>query len=63
MPFLTVLLQTPIGDPNQFNNFLIFGFVVSWLIGMSYLLYLNNSQRNIEKDIELLKRLLDDDDQ
>ena len=39
MLFLTILFQTPIGDPNQFNNYLILGYAVTWLIGMIYLLY------------------------
>lgn len=62
MLFLTILFQTPIGDPNQFNNYLILGYAVTWLIGMIYLLYVYNDRRNVEKDIELMQRLLEDDE-
>ena len=62
MLFLTILFQTPIDDPNQFNGFLILGYGVTWLIGMSYLLYIYNDRRNVEKDIELMQRLLEDDE-
>lgn len=63
MLFLTLLFQTPIGDPDQFNSFLIFGYAATCLIGAIYLAYLYNTRRNIEKDIDLLKRLLDEEDE
>lgn len=57
---LIPLLQTPIQDADKFNNFLIFGFVVMWLIGLAYLLYLHNRQRNVSQDLDLLQRVLDE---
>jgi hypothetical protein len=63
MLLLTILLQTPIDDPNEFNSFLILGYVAMWLIGMAYLVYLLNRQRNISQDIRVLRQLLEDDDQ
>ncbi len=63
MLFLTILFQTPIGDPNQFNDFLIMGYAVTWLIGMIYLFYLYNERRNVEKDIELMQRLMEDNEE
>ena len=54
----TLLLQTPIANADQFNGFLLFGYFVMWAIGMLYLGYLYNRQRNLRQDMALLKRLL-----
>lgn len=54
------MFQVTIDDPNQFNNFLIFGYIVLWLIGSVYILFLVNRYRNAKKDIDLLNRLLDE---
>ena len=35
-------------DPNQFNNYLILGYVVMWLVVMVYLAILANRQKNAE---------------
>lgn len=59
MPFLTILLQT---DPDQFNDFLLFGYVVLGIIAVGYIGYLYNQQRNIQRDLELMEQLLDDED-
>ena len=54
------MFQVAIDDPNQFNNYLIFGYIVLWLIGSIYILFLINRYRNAKKDITLLNRLLDE---
>ena len=59
--FLTFFFQTPIADPNQFNGFLLFGYAATLLIAAVYLAYVYNDRRNVEKDIELMKRLLEDE--
>jgi len=56
------LLQTGI-DPNQFNGFLILGYGVMWLIVMVYIVSLYLRQRNLRRDIELMKRILQEDDE
>ncbi len=59
---LTVLAQGPISDPNQFNNYLVLGYFVMWLIAFGYVVSLATRQRNTQKDIELLQQLLQDDE-
>ena len=61
--FLSALLQTGIDDPNKFNNFLVLGYVVMWLIGMVYVVSLATRQRNLQKDIRLMQHLLEDEDE
>ncbi len=59
---LSVLTQGPISDPNQFNNFLALGYFVMWLIAFGYVVSLAARQRNTQKDIEMLRQLLQDDE-
>lgn len=58
LSFLSVLLQGPVGDPMQFNNYLVLGYVVMWLIGTAYVVSLAVRQRNLQKDVDLLQKLL-----
>ncbi|MCB9421097.1 MAG: hypothetical protein H6667_14945 [Ardenticatenaceae bacterium] len=60
---LSILLQTQIGNPMQFNNYLVLGYVVMWLIGTAYVVSLAVRQRNLQKDIDLLQKLLRDDEE
>lgn len=57
------LIQTGIGDPNQFNHFMILGYVVMWIIAMVYILSLANRQRNVKEEVELLRQLLEEDEE
>jgi len=50
-------------DPNQFNGFLLLGYGVMWLIAMIYIASLFLRQRNLRRDIELMKRILQEDDE
>lgn len=60
MIILTILLQTPI-DPDRFNGYLLLGYGVMWLIGFAYMLYLFSRQRNIQEDVRVLTKLLQDE--
>lgn len=59
---LSFLLQGSISDPNQFNNYLVLGYVVMWIIGVVYVASLVTRQRNIQKDVELMRKLLQEDE-
>lgn len=61
--FLSVMLQGQVGDPMQFNNYLVLGYVVMWLIGTGYVISLAVRQRNLQKDIDLLQKLLREDEE
>ena len=51
------------GDPNQFNGFMILGYVVMWIVVMVYLFTLANRQRNVKEEVELLEQLLREDEE
>lgn len=59
----TLLAQPGIGDPNRFNNYLVLGYALMWLIGVVYLVSLANRQRNIQQDIDLMKQILQEDEE
>ena len=50
-------------DPNQFNNYLFLGYAVMWLIIMTYIVSLALRQRNLNRDLDLMEQILQDDDQ
>jgi len=58
-----ILQQVGIGDPNQFNHFMILGYAVMWIIAMVYILSLANRQRNVKEEVELLRQLLEEDEE
>lgn len=58
---LTALLQGAV-DPNLFNGYLILGYIVMWVIGMVYIITLLTRQRNLERDIELMERVLEEEE-
>ena len=49
-------------DPNLTNNYLILGYVVMGLIALVYVISLVSRQRNVQKDIELMRQLLEEDE-
>ncbi|MEM7331555.1 MAG: hypothetical protein AAF490_05660 [Chloroflexota bacterium] len=55
--------QTGISDPNLFNEFLILAYFVMGAIGLIYVASLVIRQRNLEKDIQLMKHLLEDEEE
>ena len=60
---LAILLQSDIGDPNRFNNFLILGYSVMWFIAMIYVASLIVRQRNVQQDLQLMHRILQEDEE
>jgi heme exporter protein C len=54
------MLQTPIANPNGFNEYLIGGYTVMSLLCLFYMVYLYVRQRNLQNDIALLQRLMQD---
>lgn len=61
MIWLTVVLQTPIDDPNRLNGYLLLGFIVMGVIALIYLFYLQIQSRNTRQELELLSQLLDEE--
>ena len=59
---LTILGQIST-DPNQFNNYLVLGYVVMLLIGLVYVVSLAARQRNLQQDIRLLQQILQEDEE
>lgn len=61
---LTLLpfIQTGINNPNQFNDFLILAYFIMGLVGIIYVASLILRQRNLEKDIQLMQQLLEDEE-
>ncbi len=59
---LTAALQTGM-NANQFNGYLILAYVVMWLIVTVYIVSLALRQRNIEQDIELMEKILQEDEE
>lgn len=58
-----LFMQAGIDDPNTFNHFMILGYVVMWIIAMVYILSLANRQRNVKEEVELLRQLLEEDEE
>jgi CcmD family protein len=60
--YLSILVQGPISDPNQFNPYLLLGYAAMWIVALVYLLNLANRQRNLRQEIRLMRRLLKEDE-
>lgn len=60
--FLNVMLQSSVDDPNRFNGYLVLAYGAIWLIGIAYVVSLANRQRNMEQDLQLMQRLLEDEE-
>lgn len=58
-----ILLQAGVTDPNQFNNFLILGYSVMWFIAMIYVASLIIRQRNVQQDLQLMQKILQEDEE
>lgn len=56
------LAQT-VSDPNRFNNYLILGYAVMWLIGTGYVVSLVARQKNLQADIKLMQEILQEDEE
>ncbi len=63
-PYLMeIWVQVSQFDPNKFNNFMILGYLVMWIIVMVYIGSLANRQRNIREEVKLLRQLLEEDEE
>ena len=51
------MLQAASGNPNQNLNFLFAGFVVVWVLLLSYIFSLVRRQKRLEAEIEMLKQM------
>lgn len=60
--FLNIAWQSSV-TPNTFNNYLILGYTVMAIIGLVYIVSLAVRQRNLRQDIQLMERLLQDDEE
>jgi hypothetical protein len=60
---MNILAQGSEFDPNKFNNFMIIGYFVMWIIVMIYIGSLANRQRNIREEVKLLRQLLEEDEE
>ena len=58
--FLTTLLQTA-DVANQFNNYLVLGYFVMWLIAVVYIASLAIRQRNLKQDLQLMGQILQEE--
>lgn len=56
------ILQSNVGNPDFFNDYLMLGYFVMGLIGLVYVLSLTIRQRNLQQDIQLMQRILQDDE-
>ncbi len=59
--FLTAVLQTA-DVANQFNNYLMLGYFVMWLIAIVYIVSLAVRQRNLKQDLQLMQQILRDEE-
>jgi hypothetical protein len=58
--FLTTLYQTA-DVANQFNNYLVLGYFVMWLIAVVYIASLAIRQRNLKQDLQLMGQILQEE--
>jgi CcmD family protein len=49
-------------DPSRFNDYLLLAYGVMWLVVIVYIANLANKQRNLQQDIQLMRRLLEEDE-
>lgn len=49
-------------DPSRFNDFLLLAYGVMWLVAIIYIANLANKQRNLQQEIKLMRRLLEEDE-
>jgi hypothetical protein len=63
LPFAALFALQITSDPNQFNSYLLLGYIVMWTIFVVYIASLAIRQRNLRRDIELMEQILQEDDQ
>jgi hypothetical protein len=60
---LSLLWQGQADVANQFNGYLILGYLVMWIVGLVYIISLATRQRNLQQDIQLMQRLLQENEE
>jgi hypothetical protein len=60
---LEAILQSQSDVANQFNDYLILGYVAMWIVGSVYVISLFTRQRNLREDIRLMRQLLREDEE
>lgn len=61
--YLFLLMPFAQLDPNNFNNYLMLGYGVMGLIALGYVVSLFLRQRNLQKDLQLMSQLLQEDEE
>jgi len=61
--FLATMLQQAGVAPDRFNGYLILGYLVMGGIGLIYIITLALRQRNLQQDLRLMNRLLQEDEE
>jgi hypothetical protein len=56
-------VQAGLANPDKFNHFMILGYGAMWIIAMIYIVSLANRQRNVKEEVELLRQLLEEDEE
>lgn len=59
--FLNIAWQSSVNS-NTFNNYMLLGYMVMGIIGLVYIVSLAVRQRNLRQDLQLMERLLEDED-
>jgi len=59
--FLTAFFQAA-EVANRFNNYLVLGYFVMWLIAVVYIVSLAVRQRNLKQDLQLMGRILEEEE-
>ncbi len=59
--WMFVLPWLQIGNPNRFNDYLLLGYAVMGLISLGYIVTLAVRQRNLQKDLQLMVQLLEEE--
>ncbi|HRQ38524.1 MAG TPA: hypothetical protein PLD25_11490 [Chloroflexota bacterium] len=60
--WMFVLPWLQISNPNRFNDYLLLGYAVMGLISLGYIVTLVVRQRNLQKDLQLMTQLLQEEE-
>ena len=58
---ISILWQALPEIANRFNGYLILGYLVMWAIALVYIISLASRQRNLQQDIRLMQKLLQEE--
>ncbi len=61
MVLLSILWQEGRDVANEFNGYLILGYGIMWVIALAYIVSLASRQRNLQQDIQLLHKVLQEE--